>query len=145
LFHCYECIGVLCKLLLNQFIHHESLNKNHGRKPFMLKRAPARDVLYKVWELEDDNRYLITKDGIGTYIVEDLVKDCCYVVDVKQSTCGCPAYAKWGYCKHIVYFLQKHNLSSSLIKTTWKFVNHGNTKKAKVGRVRHANSAMNHL
>ncbi len=51
-FHCYDCIGVLCHLLLNQFIHHESLNKKHGRKPFMLKRAPTQDVLYKVQELE---------------------------------------------------------------------------------------------
>ena len=145
LFHYYKCIGVLCHLLLNQFIHHESLNRKHGRKPFMLKRAPTREVLYKVRELEDDNRYLITKDGVGTYLVENLVKDCCYVVDVKQSTCGCPAYAKWGYCKHIIYFLQEYNLSSSLIKTTRKFVNRGNAKKAKVGRVRHANSAMNRL
>jgi hypothetical protein len=54
-------------------------------------------------------------------------------------------YAKWGYCKHIIYFLQKHNLLSSLIATTQKFDNHGNTKKAKVGRVRHANSAMNRM
>jgi hypothetical protein len=35
----------------------------------MLKRAPTRDILYKVRELEEDNRYLITKDGIGTYLV----------------------------------------------------------------------------
>ncbi len=111
----------------------------------MLKQAPTRDVLCKVRELEDDNHYFITKDGIGNYLVENLVKDCCYVVDVKQSTCGCPVYAKWGYCKHIVYCLQKHNLSSSLIQNTQKFVNRGNTKEAKVGRVRHANSAMNHL
>jgi hypothetical protein len=72
----------------------------------MLKPAPTRDVLYKVQELEDDNRYLITKDGIGSYLVENLVKDCCYVVDVKQSTCGCPAYAKWALQTYCLLFAE---------------------------------------
>jgi hypothetical protein len=82
LFHDDDCIGVLCHLLLNQFIHHESLNRKHGRKTFMLKRAPTRDVLHKISKLEDGNRYLITKDAIGNYLVKNLVKDCCYVVDI---------------------------------------------------------------
>ncbi len=51
----------------------------------MLKQAPTRDVLYKVRELEEDNWYLITKDGIGTYLVENLVKDCCYVVNLSRA------------------------------------------------------------
>jgi hypothetical protein len=46
----------------------------------MLKWAPARDVLYKMSELKDGNHYLITKDVIGTYLVKNLVKDCCYGV-----------------------------------------------------------------
>jgi hypothetical protein len=71
----------------------------------MLKQAPTWDVLYKMSKLKDGNRYLITKDVIGNYLVKNLVKDGCYVVNIKQSTCGCPAYAKWGYCKHIIYFL----------------------------------------
>jgi hypothetical protein len=92
LFHDDECIGVLCHLLLNQFIHRESLNRKHGRKTFMLKLAPTWDVLYKNSKLEDGNRYLITKDVIA-----------------------------------------------------WKFVNSGNTKKVKVGRVRYVNSTMNRM
>ncbi len=49
----------------------------------MLKRAPTQDVLHNISKLEDGNRYLITKDAIGNYLVKNLVKDCCYVVDIK--------------------------------------------------------------
>jgi hypothetical protein len=91
------------------------MNKKHGHKLFKWKNEPTKDIIFRTTELEDSTRYKITKDTIGNYIVHHVAKDCHYAVDTKQSTCSCPAYAKWGFCKHVIYFLQKHNLPLPLL------------------------------
>jgi hypothetical protein len=96
-------------------------------------------------ELDDSNLYKITMDLNGYYTVCNVAKNCYYEVNAKCSTCSCPAYAKWGFCKHILYILQKMNLSYTIIACECKFAYCGNTKKAKFGRVHHATSAMNQL
>jgi hypothetical protein len=119
------------------------MNKKRGYKEFKVKHQPNREVICRTTKLEDSNHYQITKDTIGDYTAHNVVKDCYYVVNAKQSTCCSPVYAKWGLYKHVLYILQKKNLSSTIIVCEQKFANCGNTKKAKLGRVHHASSAMN--
>jgi hypothetical protein len=71
-FNCFPVhifIGVLCNLLMTQYIYHESMNRKHGHKEFKLKHQPNREVIYKMTELDDSNLYKITRDMNGDYAV----------------------------------------------------------------------------
>ncbi len=106
------------------------MNRKHGHKGFKLKHQPTMEVIYKMTKLDDSNLYKITVDFYGDYTVHNIAKNCYYVVETKHSTCSCPAYDKWGFCKHVRYILQKKNLSYTIVACEHVFANCGNTKKA---------------
>jgi hypothetical protein len=59
------------------------------------------------------NNYTITVDpDENTFHVQNLEKNLCYVVSCLESTCMCKAFAKLGYCKHVLYVLKRSNKSS---------------------------------
>jgi hypothetical protein len=79
------------------------------------------------------NNYTIMVDpDENTYNVHNLEKNLCYVVSCQESKCMCKAFAKLGYCKHLLYVLKRSNKSSVTVdlSSVRAFVNRGNTVKA---------------
>jgi hypothetical protein len=152
----------LAKLLLDDYIKNLSKDLLANRKVFHTKRKPNRATLWKVMGVGNPNNYTISVDpDENTFHVRNLEKNLCYVVSCQESTCTCKAFAKLGYCKHLLYVLKRSNKSSVTVDLTGvrTFVNRGNTIRARaqarnnvawantprVGRVPNANSAWNRM
>jgi hypothetical protein len=103
----------LAKLLLDEYIKNlpKDLLANH--KEFLMKRKPNSATLWKVMGVGNPNNYTIMVDpDENTYSVRNLEKNISYVVSCQESKGTCKAFAKLGYCKHLLYVLKRSNKSS---------------------------------
>ncbi len=109
----------MAKLLLDNYIKNLSKDLLANRKVFHTKRKPNRATLWKVTGVGNPNNYTITVDpDENTFHVRNLEKNLCYVVSCQESTCTCKAFAKLGYCKHLVIIQAYSGHSSSILKET---------------------------
>jgi hypothetical protein len=114
----------------------------HGHKVFQLKHKPDRAALLKAAGI-DEETYHITSSGSSVTLVKK-ESNATYRVNVVQCTCQCKYYHKRGYCKHILYSLNRCNLDSDVIEVKRTFKYKGNTKRTKKmrGRIRDALPAL---
>jgi uncharacterized Zn finger protein len=54
-----------------------------------------------------------------------------YHADATESTCTCKYCHKKGYCKHVLFALNRLNLDSNIIEVKRTFKYKGNTKRTK--------------
>ncbi len=125
--------GVLAKLLLDEYIKNLSKDLLANRKEFHTKRKPNSATLWKVMGVGNPNNYTITVDpDENTFHLRNLEKNLYHIVSCQESTCTCKAFAKLGYCKHLLYMLKRSNKSSITVdlSSVCTFVNRGNTARA---------------
>jgi hypothetical protein len=110
----------------------------HGRKVFQLKHKLDRAALLKANAINEETYHVTSSGSFVTLVKKE--SNVTYWVNVVQCTCMCKSYHKRGYCKHILYSLNRCNLYSDVIEVKRTFNYKGNTKRTKKmrGRTRDA-------
>jgi hypothetical protein len=138
----------------------KDLLSNH--KTFLTKKKPNSGTLWRAMGIGNTLKYQISVDPQGNaYSVKNLEKNTSYAVNCQDSSCTCKAFIKYGYCKHLLFFLKSTNrtLATIDLSSVRTFVYRGNTRRAhehadngtarenrpQRGRVSHATSALNRM
>jgi hypothetical protein len=141
-------LGVLSKLILDEYLSNVSKDLLSNRKSFLTKRKPNSGTLWRAVGVGNTLKYLISVDPQGiVYSVRNLEKNASYAVDCQESSCTCKAFVKFGYCKHLLFVLKSNNRPSTTIdlSSVRTFLYRGNTRRAQRGRVPNATSALNRM
>jgi len=101
---------------------------------FQLKHKPDRAALLKANAINEETYHVTSSGSFVTLVKKE--NNVTYQVNVVQSTCMCKYYHKRGYCKHILYSLNRCNLDSDVIEIKRMFEYKGNTKRTKKMRGR---------
>ena len=109
---------------------------------FQLKHKPDRAALLKANAINEEMYHVTSSGSFVTLVKKE--NNVTYRVNVAQSTCMCKYYHKRGYCKHILYSLNRCNLDSDVIAVKRTFKYKGNMKRTKKmrGRTRDALPAL---
>ena len=109
---------------------------------FQLKHKPDRVAVLKAGGIDEETYHISSSGSIVTLVNKE--SNATYRVNVIQCTCQCKYYHKRGYCKHILYSLNRCNLDSDVIEVKRTFKYKGNTKRTKKmrGRIRDALPAL---
>ncbi len=158
----FVALGVLSKLVLDEYLTNVSKDLLSNRKSCLTKRKPNSGTLWHAMGIGNTLKYQISVDPQGNACsVKNLEKNTSYAVNCQDSSCTCKAFVKYGYCKHLLFVLMSTNRSSATIdlSSVCTFVYRGNTRRAREhadngtarvnrpqrGRVPHATSALNRM
>ena len=141
-------LGVLSKLILDEYLSNVSKDLLSNRKSFLTKRKPNSGTLWRAVGVGNTLKYLISVDPQGiVYSVRNLEKNASYAVNCQESSFTCKVFVKFEYCKHLLFVLKSNNRPSTTIdlSSVRTFLYRGNTRRAQRGRVPNATSALNRM
>ncbi len=129
----FVALGVLSKLLLDEYLSNVSKDLLSNRKTFLTKKKPNSGTLWRAMGIGNTLKYQISVDPQGNaYSVKNLEKNTMYAVNCQDSSCTRKAFIKYGYCKHLLFVLKSTNRSLATIdlSSVHTFVYRGNTRRA---------------
>jgi hypothetical protein len=140
--HTRHTMSALYDIIVERLLVDLSREVIHGRKVFHLKHKPDRVAVLKAGGIDEETYHISSAGSIVTLVNKE--SNATYRVNVIQCTCQCKYYHKRGYCKHILYSLNRCNLDSDVIEVKRTFKYKGNTKRTKKmrGRIRDALPAL---
>lgn len=140
--HTRHTMSALYDIIHDRLLVDLSREVIHGRKVFQLKHKPDRVAVLKAGGIDEETYHISSAGSIVTLVNKE--SNATYRVNVIQCTCQCKYYHKRGYCKHILYSLNRCNLDSDVIEVKRTFKYKGNTKRTKKmrGRIRDALPAL---
>jgi hypothetical protein len=151
----FVALGVLSKLVLDEYLSNVSKDLLSNRKSFLTKRKPNSGILWHAVGIGNTLKYQISVDPQGNaYSINNLEKNASYTVNCQDGSCTCKAFVKYRYCKHLLFVLKSTYRSSATIdlSSVCTFVYRGNTRRAparanrpQCGRVPNATSALNRM
>jgi hypothetical protein len=158
----FVALGVLSKLVLDEYLANMSKDLLSNHKAFLTKRKPNSGTLWREMGIGNMLKYQISVDPQGNaYSIKNLEKNALFTVNCQESSCTCKAFVKYGYCKHLLFVLKSTNRSSATIdlSSVRTFVYRGNTRRSREhadnstaranrpqrGRVPNATSALNRM
>jgi len=127
--HTRHTMSALYDIIIERLLVDLSREVIYGHKVFQLMHKPDRAALLKAAGM-DEETYHITSSGSFVTLVKKESNATCRV-NVVQCTCQCNYYHKRGYCKHILYSLNRCNLDSDVIEVKRTFKCKGDTKRTK--------------